>query len=392
MKKLLPTTFLIVVILLVGGSFSPTSAQTEEEFRLEFQLYFETHDRSEWAAYVFGRLAGMTTNAILEEYVWSSLERSFITSPCLGVKQQICDSEFEQKLLEATVFLTAAGTACLLASAAGPFAVAVCMAAVASQHALRLSAAKKAHRACYLKARLDCLPLPPGPCTNAATNGTDGKDSASDGDPSPSIIECDWSDTCDCQERSPILVDIAGDGFDLTDLEHGVRFNITGSLGPEPLSWTRPNSDDAFLVLDLNANGTIDDGGELLGNFSAQPAPVDGEERNGFRALALFDTNEDGIIDNKDGVYSELRLWQDKNHNAISEPGELQSLERVGLTSLELKHLRSKKVDEYGNEFRYRAKVHDGRSAQLGRWAWDVFLVSALRRRPSGESFQWQEK
>jgi hypothetical protein len=34
-------------------------------------------------------------------------------------------------------------------------------------------------------------------------------------------------------------------------------------------------------------------------------------------------------------------------------------------------------VDKYGNEFRYRARVNDLRDRQLGRWAWDVFLVSS---------------
>ncbi len=393
MKRLLSTFVLIAVLVLIGACSKPTFAQTEAEFALEFQLYFETHDQSEWAPYVFGRLTQMTTNAIIQEYTWSLLERSFTPSPCLGVKQQICDSEYEQKLLEITAATAAASAACLaLAVAAGPFVSAVCLAAVAAQHGARLSAAGKAHRACYLKARLECLPLPPPPCTNVPIKQTNGKDFAINGQLGPLMVECDWSDSCDCQERSPILIDVAGNGLDLTDLEHGVRFDITGSLGPEPLSWTQANSDDAFLALDLNANGVIDDGRELLGNFSAQLEPAAGEERNGFSALAVYDTNADGVVNSSDGVYSELRLWQDKNHNAVSEPDELHPLEQLGLTSLELKYERTKKVDEYGNQFRYRAKVRDARGAHLGRWAWDVFLISALRHKPSWERLQWQER
>ena len=388
MKRLLLTTLLIGMFGVSGVLNKPAFAQSEEEFRQEFQQYFETHNQSEWQAYVFGRLAGMTTNAILQERAWSLLENSFTSSPCLGVKRQLCDSEYEQKLAEIAALTTAAGTACLLAAAAaGPVVSATCFAAVAVQHAARLGAASNAHRACYLRARLECLPVSQ-PCTNAPREDTGRKYS----DGGPLAVECDWSDDCNCQERSPILIDVAGNGFDLTDLDHGVRFDITGNLGPEPLSWTQANSDDAFLALDLNANGTIDNGKELLGNFSAQLAPEPGEERNGFRALELFDTNRDGVINNEDGVYSELRLWQDKNHNGVSEPNEFHSLEHFGLRSLELKHQRFTKTDEFGNEFRYRAKVRDGRGAQLGRWAWDVFLVSALRHRPTLERFLWEEK
>jgi hypothetical protein len=188
------------------------------------------------------------------------------------------------------------------------------------------------------------------------------------------------------------VVDVAGDGFNLTNLEDGVRFDITGNLGPEPLSWTRAGSDDAFVALDLNANGNIDDGTELLGNFSAQLDPEVGEERNGFNALAVFDSNLDGIINSSDGVYTELRLWQDTNHNGVSEPGELHTLHGLGLKSLELKYQRLERVDQFGNDFRYRAKIRDVKGAQLGRWAWDVFLVSALRRNSIFGRFQWQEK
>jgi hypothetical protein len=51
-------------------------------------------------------------------------------------------------------------------------------------------------------------------------------------------------------------------------------------------------------------------------------------------------------------------------------------LSALGVAELEFNYKESKKVDEHGNLFRYRAKVRDARGARVSRWAWDVFLVT----------------
>jgi hypothetical protein len=188
----------------------------------------------------------------------------------------------------------------------------------------------------------------------------------------------EWSDsTCSCY--SPILIDVAGNGFDLTDAAGGVMFDLTATGTAQQVSWTSTGSDDALLVLDRNGNNVIDNGRELFGSSSPQPYLSPGEEKNGFRALAVFDRpenggNGDGQIDARDSVFSNLRLWQDTNHNGISEGNELTSLSSSAIQMIELNYRDGRRRDENGNWFRYRAKVGHVQGAQVGRWAWDVFL------------------
>jgi hypothetical protein len=167
---------------------------------------------------------------------------------------------------------------------------------------------------------------------------------------------------------------VRGAGFKLSGAEDGVDFDFFGTGRKLRLSWTARGSENAWLVLDRNHNGVIDDGTEMFGNITPQPKSA---TPNGFLALAVYDQREnggngDGVIDARDRIFGSLRLWIDKNHNGISEPGELFTLPELGVVSISLSYGLSQFVDEFGNVFRYKSTIVDDTRDQL---VYDVFLV-----------------
>jgi hypothetical protein len=214
---------------------------------------------------------------------------------------------------------------------------------------------------------------------------------------------CDGDGYCWEAFVDPILVDIRGNGFSMTDAANGVMFDFFGTGSPRQLSWTTADSDDAWLVLDRNRNGKIDNGKETFSNVSPGSQPPNSATRIGFMALAMYDQpqhggNGDGVVDSRDAIFSKLRLWQDTNHNGISEPSELHTLAELGVESFSLDYKQSRRTDRYGNTFRYRAKVYGAKHSDLGRWAYDVVLLSAKRatgqarndRAETGPSALWR--
>ncbi|MGD9499036.1 MAG: hypothetical protein AB7V33_00910 [Halothiobacillus sp.] len=123
------------------------------------------------------------------------------------------------------------------------------------------------------------------------------------------------------QRRDPLTLDLDGDGLETVGIDSGrlVYFDHNGDGVKTATGWV--GSDDGFLVLDRNGNGTIDSGAELFGDSTVL---ADGSTAaDGFAALAEQDTNGDGVVDANDTGWGDLRVWRDLNQNGISEAGRM---------------------------------------------------------------------
>lgn len=172
---------------------------------------------------------------------------------------------------------------------------------------------------------------------------------------------------------SPIIIHLKrGEVRELTTAARGVLFDIDADGDLDQVAWTRANRrNQAFLVLDRNGNGTIDDGRELFGNFTTDDA------LNGFDALdKVVDANDDGAADSRDPLFANLQLWTDLNHDGISQREELRPAGDV-LESIGLGADLDTKVDRNGNRFRWRGGATfkgNGRRADRELPIYDVYL------------------
>ncbi len=162
---------------------------------------------------------------------------------------------------------------------------------------------------------------------------------------------------CNCppgKTASPLIIALDADRINLSAPEAGVKFDIDGDGKLDAISWPLKAS-NAFIVLDRDGNGKIESVHELFGNNTVGP---DGKKAaNGFEALAKYDLNKDGVIDAKDVVYSELRLWKDFNRNGVTDAGELFTLTSHKITTVDLVYKNGYEIDRHGNETRERSVI-----------------------------------
>ncbi|MBF0443115.1 MAG: hypothetical protein HQK54_14500 [Oligoflexales bacterium] len=149
---------------------------------------------------------------------------------------------------------------------------------------------------------------------------------------------------------SPLIIDFAGNGFDLSAPLSGAIFDINADGKEDMVSWLT-GFGTYFLAFDINMNGKIDDGSELFGNATMS---YDGKRaENGFLALSMYDLNLDGRIDEKDPVFPQLILWNGDMFGNSS----FMTLKDMGVKEIDLFYSETFIADKYGNETRQTSKV-----------------------------------
>jgi|GEM_PF-884799 len=147
--------------------------------------------------------------------------------------------------------------------------------------------------------------------------------------------------------RDPLTFDLDGDGIETIGINatNPILFDHDGDSLKTATGWIK--ADDAFLVLDRNSNGTIDNGSELFGDST--PLSTGGNAADGFAALQDQDSNHDGLVNASDTNFSRLRLWQDFNQNGISETGELSTLDQKGIAAIVVQKIENNTILPNGN-------------------------------------------
>lgn len=132
----------------------------------------------------------------------------------------------------------------------------------------------------------------------------------------------------------PLVLDLDGNGTDLTTPANGRWFDIDGDGRLDRTAFVTGN--DAFLALDRNGNGRIDSGRELFGEQHGAAS--------GFAELARFDEDGNGRIDAGDSVFAQLVL--------LFGDGRTRTLAAAGIAAIEL---NSRPLDRQANGNRLTA-------------------------------------
>lgn len=136
----------------------------------------------------------------------------------------------------------------------------------------------------------------------------------------------------------PIVINYDGPSASLTQEKFEFDMDMDGTK--DKIAFATNGS--GFLALDRNNNGSIDDGSELFG-----PSTNDG-----FSELREFDEDGNGWIDENDGVFDQLKIWE-RHEDGSSK---LIGLGEAGVGAIYLKEV-STAFDLSDNQLEMQGKM-----------------------------------
>lgn len=114
--------------------------------------------------------------------------------------------------------------------------------------------------------------------------------------------------------KDPLVINFSARPLSLLGETFEFDLNTDGQIEDLPLL----SEGAAFIALDKNHNGKIDDGTELFGAQSG----------NGFTELANYDQDNNGVINKNDAIFDQLLVW------SPGENGTLMKLSDTDVDSL----------------------------------------------------------
>jgi hypothetical protein len=159
---------------------------------------------------------------------------------------------------------------------------------------------------------------------------------------SETLYDIHTGSSAELKRLTPLALDLNGDGIHSISAASGVVFDVNADGQSEQVGWL--SAGDAWLALDRNGNGLIDDGSELFGCGTRMS---DGSKAlDGFAALRMLDNNQDGAIDADDSSFDKLLIWADSNLNAKTDLGEIQTLSQADIKVLSLSNHATSILDQ----------------------------------------------
>jgi Ca2+-binding RTX toxin-like protein len=135
---------------------------------------------------------------------------------------------------------------------------------------------------------------------------------------------------------APIALDLNGDGIDLVVFgESNANFDWDGDGIRQQTAWVGPQ--DGFLTIDLAADGSAGADGVIDQRKEVAFTDWAAGTKSDLEGLRIaFDSNGDGVLDNRDERWGEFRIWQDLDQDGRTDAGELKTLAEWGISSISL--------------------------------------------------------